>query len=187
MQKLIKERLDDERAELDGIMYDALLQEGTEKRAIMIDGEKLGEVGWTFKKPEPIVTRHSEFSEDMNDAGIAQVTEQIDILQLPAEEIARLKKNYPQAIKYDWRVPNWESYYSQLDNGSTIFTPTGEVVGYIEWTNRTPLHIAVRTPKPARLLAKLTQEEIANMIEPVYVHPALAPALGLVEPPRAVS
>ena len=55
MSKAVKPRLDEAKAEAQDGLMDRFAEDGTDRRAIMVGGEKVGEVGMSFTKAAPAV------------------------------------------------------------------------------------------------------------------------------------
>jgi hypothetical protein len=63
LDKRIKPALDDAKAEARQSLMDAFAQDGTDRRAILVGGEKVGEVGISYSKAAPYI-----YAEQMNAA-----------------------------------------------------------------------------------------------------------------------
>jgi hypothetical protein len=165
MQKVIKTALDKERAALDDDMYDALMSEGTEKQAVMLDGVKVGEVGWSFKASEPLIADESKFEGYLYANNLVNESLVLkDAGALSAADRDKLASTYPQSFSIACKpsVPLDKLFADK--GGVTICTATGEIVDFIEWTGRLPKATIVRIPEPHEVLRRITPETVDRLL-----------------------
>ncbi len=96
-------------------------QDGTDRRAIIVGDEKVGEVGISYSKAAPFV-----YAERMADA--------LDFL-----ESAGLTERVP--------AKGWEQEF-ELVGGQVVYKPTGEVVEWAGWQGKAPKAAAIRGCEP---------------------------------------
>lgn len=121
LDKRIKPALDDAKAEARQSLMDAFAQDGTDRRAILVGGEKVGEVGISYSKAAPYI-----YAEQMNAA--LEFLRQVGLVQeAPAK--------------------GWEEQFD-LIGGKVVYKPTGEVVEWAGWNPKAAKTAAIRGCKP---------------------------------------
>lgn len=121
LDKRVKPALDDAKSEARESLMGAFAEDGTDRRAILVGGEKVGEVGVSYSKAAPYIYR-----ERMADA--------LDFLrQVGLVDEAPAK--------------GWETKFD-LIGGQIVYKPTGEVVDWAGWQPRAAKGASVRGCKP---------------------------------------
>lgn len=163
MQKVIKEALDEKRPRLDAEMRQALEEDGVEKKAIMIEGNKVGEIGWSFSKPTLAYTDFDAFKSYLLDAGLLR--QKVSIAGSPtAEEVAVLCEDYPHLFTPDYEFDIALELFTER-NGEVVCTATGEVVDFVSVVGRLPKSTAVRIPDAAEVLKRVTPRTIGELLQ----------------------
>lgn len=117
----LKDAKDEARAEI----MDAYAENGTDRKAILVGGEKVGEVGISYSKPAPFI-----YAEQMPAA--LEFLRQVGLVQeTPAK--------------------GWENQFD-LIGGQVVYKPTGEVVEWAGWNPKAAKTAAVRGCKPEDVL-----------------------------------
>ena len=102
-------------------IMDRCAQDGTDRKAIMVGGEKVGEVGISYSKPAPFI-----YAERMREA-IQWLSEHSLVELVPAK--------------------GWEKQFD-LIGGKVVHKESGEVVDWAGLQPRAPKTAAVRDCKP---------------------------------------
>lgn len=113
----LKEAKDEARQDL----MERCAQDGTDRRAILVGGEKVGEVGISYSKAAPFI-----YKERMADA--------LDFLR----QVGLVEES---------PAKGWESDF-ELIGGNVVYKPTGEVVDWAGWSPKAAKTAAVRGCKP---------------------------------------
>ena len=113
----LRDAKDEARAEI----MDKYAEDGTDRKAILVGGEKVGEVGISYSKAAP-----KNYAERMPEA-LAFLRRVGLVQEIPAK--------------------GWESKFA-LIGGQVVFTITGEVVEWAGWTPKAAKTAAVRGCKP---------------------------------------
>ena len=113
----LRDAKDEARAEI----MDKYAEDGTDRKAILVGGEKVGEVGISYNKAAPYI-----YAERMPEA--------LDFLR---------RVGLVQEIP----VKGWESKFA-LIGGQVVFKTTGEVVEWAGWNPKVAKTAAVRGCKP---------------------------------------
>lgn len=154
LQKAVRERLDEVRAEADEGMGD-----GIEKRTLSVGGEKVGEIALTFSKEGWDVTDAEAFEAFALDYGFAHVERAIR-----PEWMETCVKAIESAFDQDVlegvieeRVVldgDWERYVTQVD-GEPTFLDSGMVVPGVARRPKAPKGTRVTGCKPADVIPAL--------------------------------
>ena len=121
LEKRVKPALEDAKAEARAEIMDRYAEDGTDRKAILVGGEKVGEVGISYSKAAPYIYR-----EQMADA--LEFLRQVGLVQeAPAK--------------------GWEQSFD-LIGGKVVYKPTGEVVEWAGWNPKAAKTAAVRGCKP---------------------------------------
>lgn len=137
---LLKEAKDEA---CDRLMEDCA-KDGTDRRALVVNGERVGEVGVTWTKPSPVILggRYDEAVEFLAAHGLTET--------VPAE--------------------GWKEHFACAD-GRVVFTDTGEVVEWAGWAGQRPKYAAVKGCKPDEVMrafgARLAGVEVRGLLEGV--------------------
>ena len=121
LDKRIKPALDDAKAEARQEIMDRYAEDGTDRKAILVGGEKVGEVGISYSKDVPYIYR-----ERMADA--------LDFLR-------------QVGLVTETPAKGWETKFD-LIGGQVVYKPTGEVVEWAGWNPKAAKTAAVRGCKP---------------------------------------
>lgn len=121
LDKRVKPALDDAKNEAREGLMGAFAEDGTDRRAILVGGEKVGEVGVSYSKAAPFIYR-----ERMADA--MEFLRQVGLIE---ESPAK----------------GWETKFD-LIGGQVVYKPTGEVVDWAGWQPRAAKGASVRGCKP---------------------------------------
>lgn len=121
LDKRIKPALDDAKAEARQEIMDRYAEDGTDRKAILVGGEKVGEVGISYSKAAPYIYR-----ERMADA--------LDFLR-------------QVGLVTETPAKGWETKFD-LIGGQVVYKPTGEVVEWAGWSPKAAKTAAVRGCKP---------------------------------------
>lgn len=113
----LKDAKDEARADL----MEAFAENGTDRKAILVGGEKVGEVGISYSKAAPFI-----FADRMDEA-IAFLRQEGLVEESPAK--------------------GWEQSFD-LIGGEVVYKPTGEVVEWAGWNPKAAKTAAVRGCKP---------------------------------------
>ena len=123
--KAIEHQMKPIKEELEGDARRGLMErfgeDGTDRRAIIAGGQKVGEVGISYNKPRPYIYKDRE-----------------------AEAL-----DYLESIGLVERTPakGWESHFKNA-GGYVICTDTGEMVDSIGWQGKEPKNAAIRGCEP---------------------------------------
>lgn len=121
LDKKIQPELKAAKDEARQAIMDGYAQDGTDRKAILVGGEKVGEVGISYSKPAPFI--------------YAERTEYA--LRFLAEH--GLTETVP--------AKGWERDFD-LVAGQVVYKPTGEVCDWAGWSPKAPKTAAVRDCKP---------------------------------------
>ena len=121
LDKRVKPALDDAKAEARAEIMDRYAEDGTDRKAILVGGEKVGEVGISYSKAAPYIYR-----ERMADA--------LDFLR-------------QVGLVTETPAKGWETKFD-LIGGKVVYKPTGEVVEWAGWNPKAAKTAAVRGCKP---------------------------------------
>ena len=121
LDKRVKPALDDAKAEARAEIMDRYAEDGTDRKAILVGGEKVGEVGISYSKAAPYIYR-----ERMADA--------LDFLR-------------QVGLVTETPAKGWEQSFD-LIVGKVVYMPTGEVVEWAGWNPKAAKTAAVRGCKP---------------------------------------
>lgn len=117
----LRDAKDEARAEI----MERYAEDGTDRKAILVGGEKVGEVGISYSKPAPFI-----YAEQMPAA--LEFLRQVGLVQeTPAK--------------------GWENQFD-LIGGQVVYKPTGEVVEWAGWNPKAAKTAAVRGCKPEDVL-----------------------------------
>lgn len=106
-------------------IMDSYAKDGTDRRAILVGGEKVGEIGVSYSKPAPFI-----YAERMAEA--------LDFLE---------------SVGLTERVPakGWEREFERV-GGEVVHKGTGEVVPWAGWQGKAPKAAAIRGCEPGDVL-----------------------------------
>lgn len=121
LDKRVKPALDDAKAEARAEIMDRYAEDGTDRKAILVGGEKVGEVGISYSRPAPFI-----YAEQMPAA--------MDFLR-------------KVGLVQETPAKGWEQQFD-LIGGNVVYKPTGEVVEWAGWNPKAAKTAAVRGCKP---------------------------------------
>lgn len=121
IDKRVSPALRDAKDEARQEIMDRYAEDGTDRKAILVGGEKVGEVGISYSKAAPFI-----YAEQMPEA--MDFLRQVGLVQ---EEPAK----------------GWEQHF-ELIGGQVVYKPTGEVVEWAGWNPKAARNAAVRGCKP---------------------------------------
>lgn len=121
LDKRVKPALDEAKSDARAEIMGAYAENGTDRKAILVGGEKVGEVGISYSKAAPYI-----YAERMADA--LEFLRQVGLVtETPAK--------------------GWETKFD-LIGGQVVYKPTGEVVEWAGWNPKAAKTAAVRGCKP---------------------------------------
>ena len=125
MSKRLSPALTDAKDEARADLMARFAEDGTDRRAIIVGDEKVGEVGVSYSKPAPFI-----YAERMADA--------LDFLG---------------AVGLTERVPakGWEREFERV-GGEVVHKETGEAVPWAGWQGKAPKAAAIRGCEPEDVL-----------------------------------
>lgn len=125
MSKRLSPALTDAKDEARADLMARFAEDGTDRRAIIVGDEKVGEVGVSYSKPAPFI-----YAERMADA--------LDCLE---------------SVGLTERVPakGWEREFERV-GGEVVHKETGEVVPWAGWQGKAPKAAAIRGCEPEDVL-----------------------------------
>lgn len=143
MQKQIKPQLEDLKSEARYDLLDTFNETGADRRAILIEGSKVGEVGISYSKPKPTINM------SRYEAAIAYL-----------ESIGMVEKT---------PVSGWEKVFAKV-GGHIVNEETGDIVDDLfDWQPSVAKGASVRGCKPEvvfdAIKPKLENVSIVNMLE----------------------
>lgn len=121
LDKRVKPALDDAKAEARAEIMDRYAEDGTDRKAILVGGEKVGEVGISYSKAAPYIYR------EQMDAALDFLRQVGLVQESPAKD--------------------WEKQFD-LIGGKVVYKPTGEVVEWAGWNPKAAKTAAIRGCKP---------------------------------------
>lgn len=142
MDKRIKPALDEAKSTARNALLESFQETGNDRHAILVGSTKVGEVGISYSKAQPVIK--PERKED----ALAFLAE-LDLVDITPKK-------------------GWEQHFSAA-GGSVICTDTGEVVDSMMWQPTMAKTASVRGCKPEDVLAafqgQLPTEEIIGLLE----------------------
>lgn len=142
LDKRIAPELKDAKDEARLDIMESYAVDGTDRRAILVGGEKVGEVGLSYGKASPFIYAEQtpQALEFLREHGLT-------------EEVPR---------------KGWEEQF-ELIAGTVVYKPTGEVVGWAGWTPKAPKTAAVRGCKPEDVMrafgARLEAVDVVALLD----------------------
>lgn len=121
LEKRVKPALEDAKSDARAEIMGAYAENGTDRKAILVGGEKVGEVGISYSKAAPYI-----YAE--------QMTAAIDFLR-------------QVGLVQETPAKGWEQSFD-LIGGKVVYKPTGEVVEWAGWNPKSAKTAAVRGCKP---------------------------------------
>lgn len=121
LDKRVKPALDEAKSDARAEIMGAYAENGTDRKAILVGGEKVGEVGISYSKAAPYI-----YAE--------QMTAALDFLR-------------QFGLVQEAPAKGWEQSFD-LIGGKVVYKPTGEVVEWAGWNPKAAKTAAVRGCKP---------------------------------------
>ena len=133
MSKAVKPQLDEAKREAQEGLMDRFAEDGTDRRAIMVGGSKVGEVGMSFSKAAPSIRpgHEREALEAAIDMGLVDWSKVGSVL-----------------------VRDWQKRFSQVGD-AVVEAPSAELIEWLQWEPSRPKSAAVRGCKPEDVLPAL--------------------------------
>lgn len=128
MDKQLSPALREAKAEARDRLLEACAADGTDRRAIRVGGQKVGEVGVSYAKGAPVILGGAE-----------------------EEAIAYLRQ---LGLTEERPAAGWEESFAQA-GADVVCTATGEVVPWATWKPSAPKGASVRGCKPEQVVAAL--------------------------------
>lgn len=134
MSKAVKPRLDEAKAEAQDGLMDRFAEDGTDRRAIMVGGEKVGEVGMSFSRAAPAVKpgHEREALEAAVEMGLVDWSKVSSIL-----------------------VRDWQKRFSRVGD-AVVEAQSAELIDWLEWQPSRANGASVRGCAPDVVLPALT-------------------------------
>ena len=147
MAKAVKPQLDGAKAEAQDDLAARFAEDGTDRRAILVNGEKVGEVGISFAKAGPAITpgREREALEAAIEMGLVDWSKVASLL-----------------------VRGWQGRFSRVGD-AVVDAQTAEVADWLHWEPSRAKGASVRGCEPEKVLpalsAKLGPAGFAALLE----------------------
>lgn len=159
MDKVVKERIKQVRAEADESLMEAYEEDGFEKAALKLNGQKVGEHIVTFNKDGYDIVDKTLFGEFALDYGMATIVKTIKPhMAAKAAEIVEASVDNPDDF-LDFNVvfnPDWELAMERV--GDTVcYMDSGLVVPGVEYRPKTVKGTMVRGCKPEEVMPVVSQ------------------------------
>lgn len=121
LQKRMKPVLDDAKAQARQELLESFETTHADRRAILVHGEKVGEVGVSYSSAAPYIhpERYGDAVAFLSEYGLTEATP----------------------------VKGWEKQF-ELIGGNVVYKPTGEIVDWAGWSPKAPKTASVRGCKP---------------------------------------
>ena len=134
MAKAVKPRLDGAKAEAQRGLMDRFAEDGTDRRAILVGGEKVGEVGVSFTKAAPAIRpgHEREALEAAIEMGLVDWTKVSSVL-----------------------VRDWQKRFSRVGD-AVVEAQSAELIDWLEWQPSRAKGASVRGRAPEDVLPALT-------------------------------
>ena len=133
MSKAVKPQLDEAKREAQEGLMDKFAEDGTDRRAIMVGGSKVGEVGMSFSKAAPAIR--------------------------PGHEREALEAAIEMGI-IDWSkvssvlARDWQKRFSRVGD-AVVDAQSAELIDWLEWEPQRPKGASVRGCAPEDVLPAL--------------------------------
>ena len=147
LQKMVKARLDEVRAEADEALLADFEEDGTTKKALKLGGVKVGDYIVVLSSGKWAVTDADAFHGFALDYGFAEVARSIkpEYMGHAVEIVAR---ECPEAIAETVKLdPKWQDYIANVA-GTATFLDSGMAVPGLTFTGQTVKNTQVRGCKP---------------------------------------
>ena len=168
LQKMVKARLDEVRAEADEALLADFAEDGVTKKALKLSGIKVGDYLVVLNSGKWAVTDTETFNDFALTYGFADVTRAIRP-EYMNQAIEMMAKECPEAISESVKLdPKWENWVENVA-GVPTFMDSGLTVPGIEYTGQTVKGTQVRGCKPedvGPIIAKLGGVDALLLGEP---------------------
>ena len=168
LQKMVKARLDEVRAEADEALLADFEEDGVTKKALKLGGIKVGDYIVVLNSGKWAVTDAEAFHEFALDYGFATIQRSIRP-EYMNQAIDMMAEEYPEAVDESVKLdPKWENYVENVA-GVPTFMDSGMTVPGIEYTGQTVKGTQVRGCKPedvGPIIAKLGGVDALLLGEP---------------------
>lgn len=156
LQKLVKQRLDEVRAEADADLRAAFDDDGVTKRALKVGGMRVGDHIVVLTSSKWAVEDRAAFEDFALTYGFAEVVKSIKP-ECMATAIGILECEMPEALAEEVKVdPKWEDYIENVA-GTPMFLDSGEIVPGVRFTGQKFKNTQVRGCKPEDVAPILQQ------------------------------
>lgn len=161
LQKAVKEQLDITRAEAEEEMRTAYLEDGVDRKTLMLDGKKVGTLTATKYKDDFAIIDKESFEEFALTYGFAE--ERTSIRPEYTKSIIEILKTldpeaYKDMIKTDVVISqDWKNFMTMNPAGVVTFLDTTEVVPGVDFVPESYKGIMVKDCKPAVVVPILQQ------------------------------
>lgn len=156
LQKLVKKRLDEVRAEADADLRAAFDDDGVTKRALKLGGMRVGDHIVVLTSTKWTVEDKAAFEDFALTYGFATIEKSVRPERM-AEAIGFLETEMPEAIAETVKVdPKWEDYVENVA-GTPMFMDSGMTVPGIRFTGQKYKNTQVRGCNPEMVAPILHQ------------------------------
>lgn len=128
LQKTIEPRLKDSTAAARAALMESFSADGTDRRAIIANGEKVGEVGMSYASAKPAI--------------------------IPGREAEALGHLRAMGLTAEVPVAGWEKHFTHVAD-TVVEAESGAVCDWAVWEGRRPKNAAVRGLKPEDVIAAM--------------------------------
>ena len=142
MNKKLKPMLDEAKGDAKLELMDMCRENGIDRRAIMVDGQKVGEVGISYSTAKPVIIpgKEKEALDYLADMGLVEYVP----------------------------MKGWEKFFSKAGD-AVVDTENGEICDFLMWEPSRAKTAALRGCKPDEVLAaiqpKLEGRDIMGLLE----------------------
>ena len=156
LQKMVKKRLDEVRAEADADLRTAFDDDGVTKRALKLGGMRVGDHIVVLSSSQWEVEDRAAFEDFALTYGFADVAKAIKP-ECMAAAIGILEREMPEAIAETVKVdPKWEDYVENVA-GTPMFMDSGMTVPGVRFTGQKYKNTQVRGCNP-EMVAPILQQ-----------------------------
>ena len=151
LEKYVKQEKASARLKADALIYDAYEAIGADRIPIEMDGEKVGEITITFTTPSPVITDMEAYEAWATENDLTQ--EHVEVIA-DRLDIEKVRAMWPDAVRTSRAAAQPSAIEEQLTRAGekVIYTPTGEIIPGVAYTERRPKHTVVRGCKPEDVL-----------------------------------
>lgn len=147
LQKMVKARLDEVRAEADDAMHDAYVDDGVTKKALKIGGAKVGDYIVVLTKDGWEIEDTEAFNDFALTYGFASIRQEI-APGCMAQAVSLIAEAAPELLATTVAVdPHWQDYITNM-GGRAAFMDSGETVPGLTYVQQHVKGTQVRGCKP---------------------------------------